>query len=94
MLNYRAVQKPVGVLHVNIVRAIKLLKADFLGASDPYVKLKLTGDKPRAKRTSIKKKTLYPEWNESFRITVKDPETQTLQLHVFDWDKVCFFFIL
>ena len=93
----RTIKKPVGILHVNVVRAIKLLKADFLGASDPYVKLKLRGEKVRSKRTSIKKKTLNPEWKESFKITVKDPETQVLELHVYDWDKVfvfcfCFFY--
>lgn len=83
-----AVKKPVGILHVNVVRAMKLLKMDFLGASDPYVKLKLSGDKLPAKRTSIKMRNLNPEWNEKFKLIVKDPETQLLELRVYDWDKV------
>ncbi|KAG9458555.1 hypothetical protein H6P81_003063 [Aristolochia fimbriata] len=31
---------------------------------------------------------LNPEWNEKFKLTVKDPETQVLQLHVYDREKV------
>uniref|UniRef100_A0A3Q7XPC5 Synaptotagmin-3 n=2 Tax=Cicer arietinum TaxID=3827 RepID=A0A3Q7XPC5_CICAR len=83
-----AIKKPVGILHVNVVRAIKLLKMDLLGASDPYVKLSLTGDKLPAKKTTIKRKNLNPEWNEKFKIVVKDPQSQVLQLQVYDWDKV------
>lgn len=81
-------KKPVGILHVTVVRAVKLLKKDLLGASDPYVKLSLTGESLPAKKTTIKKKTLNPEWNENFKLVVKDPQSQVLRLQVFDWDKV------
>ncbi|XP_017188135.2 synaptotagmin-3-like isoform X2 [Malus domestica] len=83
-----AVKKPVGILRVNVVHAVKLLKKDILGSSDPYVKLSLTGDGLPAKKTTIKKKNLNPEWNEKFKLLVKDPKTQLLRLQVFDWDKV------
>ncbi|XP_038992192.1 synaptotagmin-3-like isoform X2 [Hibiscus syriacus] len=83
-----AVKKPVGILHVNVVRAQKLLKKDLLGTSDPYVKLNLTGESLPSKKTTIKKRNLNPEWNEKFKLIVKDPESQVLQLQVFDWDKV------
>ncbi|KAL5569341.1 hypothetical protein UlMin_025916 [Ulmus minor] len=83
-----AINKPVGILHVNVVRAHKLLKKDLLGASDPYVKLSLSGERLPAKKTTIKKKNLNPEWNEKFKLIVKDPESQFLQLQVYDWDKV------
>ncbi|VVA12227.1 PREDICTED: synaptotagmin-3 [Prunus dulcis] len=83
-----AVKKPVGILHVNVVRATKLLRKDILGSSDPYVKLSLTGDGLPAKKTSIKMKNLNPEWNEKFKLIVKDPKAQVLQLQVYDWDKV------
>lgn len=83
-----AIKKPVGILHVNVVRAIKLLKMDLLGTSDPYVKLSLTGDKLPAKKTTIKRKNLNPQWNEKFKLVVKDPQSQVLQLQVYDWDKV------
>lgn len=83
-----AIKKPVGILRVNVVRAHKLLKKDLLGASDPYVKLSLTGEGLSAKKTTVKKKTLNPEWNENFKLVVKDPQSQVLRLQVFDWDKV------
>lgn len=83
-----ATKKPVGILHVKVVRAIKLLRMDFLGASDPYVKLSLSGERIPAKKTSVKMKTLNPEWNENFKLTVKDLQSQVLELHVYDWDKV------
>ncbi|KAJ1406394.1 Synaptotagmin-like mitochondrial-lipid-binding domain [Sesbania bispinosa] len=83
-----AIKKPVGILHVNVVRAHKLLKMDILGTSDPYVKLSLTGDKLPAKKTTVKRKNLNPVWNEKFKLVVKDPQSQVLQLQVFDWDKV------
>ncbi|XVF23616.1 hypothetical protein REPUB_Repub13aG0054800 [Reevesia pubescens] len=83
-----AVKKPIGILHVKVVRAQKLLKKDILGTSDPYVKLNLTGERLPAKKTTIKKRNLNPEWNEKFKLIVKDPQSQVLHLQVFDWDKV------
>uniref|UniRef100_A0A2N9F2A2 C2 domain-containing protein n=1 Tax=Fagus sylvatica TaxID=28930 RepID=A0A2N9F2A2_FAGSY len=82
------VKKPVGILHVNVVRAHKLLKMDLFRTSDPYVKLSLNGDRLPAKKTTIKRNNLNPEWNEKFKLIVKDPPTQVLQLEVYDWDKV------
>ncbi|CAI0423777.1 unnamed protein product [Linum tenue] len=83
------VKKPVGLLHVKVMRAMKLMKADIIGTSDPYVKLSLSGeDLPTVKKTSIKKHNLNPVWNENFRLIVKDPGSQLLQLHVYGWDKV------
>ncbi|KAB1199637.1 Synaptotagmin-3 [Morella rubra] len=81
------IKKPVGILSVNVVRALKLLKMDILGSSDPYVKLSLSGERLPAKKTTIKKNNLNPEWNEKFRLIVKEPDTQVLQLEVYDWDK-------
>ncbi|KAJ4805833.1 Calcium-dependent lipid-binding (CaLB domain) family protein [Rhynchospora pubera] len=83
-----ATKRPVGILNVKVVRAMNLLKMDLLGKSDPYVKLKLSGERLRSKRTSIKMCNLNPEWNENFKFVVKDPKTQVLELHVFDWEKV------
>ena len=79
---------PVGILHVKVVRAEKLKKKDLLGASDPYVKLKLTEEKLPSKKTTVKYKNLNPEWNEEFNIVVKDPESQVLDLTVYDWEQV------
>lgn len=81
-------KSPVGILHVKVVRAEKLKKKDILGASDPYVKLKLTEEKLPSKKTTVKYKNLNPEWNEEFNIVVKDPESQVLELIVYDWEQV------
>ncbi|KAH7513199.1 hypothetical protein FEM48_Zijuj12G0171100 [Ziziphus jujuba var. spinosa] len=81
-------KKPIGLLHVKVVRGLKLLKMDLLGSSDPYVKLSLSGERLPAKRTSIKMKNLNPVWNEEFNLTVKDPQSQVLELRVYDWEKV------
>lgn len=83
-----AVKKPVGILHVNVVKALKLSKMDLLGTSDPYVKLSLSGERLPSKKTTIKMNNLNPVWNEKFKLIVKDPESQVLQLQVYDWDKV------
>ncbi|XP_065857423.1 synaptotagmin-3-like [Euphorbia lathyris] len=83
-----AIKKPIGILQVKIIRAIRLLKKDLLGTSDPYIKLKLSGERLPSKKTSIKKNNLNPEWNEDFKLIVKDPKSQALELHVFDWEKV------
>jgi len=59
-----------------------------LGKSDPYVKLKLTEHKLPSKKTSVKRSNLNPEWNEEFKLVVKDPESQALELTVYDWEQV------
>lgn len=61
---------------------------DIFGASDPYVKLSLSGEKLPANKTSVKMKNLDPEWNESFKFTIKDIQSQVLELHVHDWERV------
>ncbi|KAI7737646.1 hypothetical protein M8C21_001779 [Ambrosia artemisiifolia] len=84
----KALKKPVGILHVKILKAMKLKKKDLLGASDPYVKTKLTESKLPSKKTSVKHKNLNPEWNEEFNMVVKDPESQAVEFQVYDWEQV------
>ncbi|PNY09166.1 extended synaptotagmin-1-like protein, partial [Trifolium pratense] len=84
----KALRRPVGILHVKVLHATKLKKKDLLGASDPYVKLKLTDDKMPSKKTTVKHKNLNPEWNEEFNLTVRDPESQVLEINVYDWEQV------
>lgn len=92
ILYCRALKKPVGILHVKILRAYKLRKKDLIGKSDPYVKLKLSDDKLPSKKTSVKHNNLNPEWNEEFKFVIKDPENQHVELNVFDWEQACNFF--
>ncbi|KAI4367718.1 hypothetical protein MLD38_023426 [Melastoma candidum] len=84
----KALKRPVGILNVKVLRASKLKKKDVLGASDPYVKLRLTEDHLPSKKTTVKHKNLNPEWNEEFSFVVKDPEHQALELLVYDWEQV------
>lgn len=84
----KAMKKPVGILNVKVVRAMKLKKKDLLGASDPYVKLNLSEEKLPSKKTTVKHKNLNPEWNEEFSFVVKDPQTQVLDISVYDWEQV------
>ncbi|XP_008221239.1 PREDICTED: synaptotagmin-2 [Prunus mume] len=83
-----AMRKPVGVLHVKVIKAIKLRKKDLLGAADPYLKLKLTEDKLPSKKTAVKHNNLNPEWNQEFNWVVRDPGTQALEVVVYDWEKI------
>lgn len=73
---------------MKVVRAHNLLNMDFLSTSDPYVKLSLTGERLPAKKTTVKMNNLNPEWCEDFKLTVKDPEAQALQLQLYDWERV------
>ncbi|KAE8714427.1 Synaptotagmin-3 [Hibiscus syriacus] len=84
----QAMKKPVGILDVKVVRAMKLKKKDLLGKSDPYVKLKLTEEKLTSKKTTVKQSNLNPEWNEEFNFVVKDPNTQALEIIMYDWEQV------
>lgn len=84
----KALKRPVGILNVKVVRATKLKKKDIMGASDPYVKLKLTEEKLPSKKTTVKHKNLNPEWNEEFHMVVKDSESQALEAIVYDWEQV------
>lgn len=83
-----AMKRPVGILTVKVLRAMKLKKKDLLGASDPYVKLRLTEDKLPSKKTTVKHKNLNPEWNEEFNLVVRVPGVQALELSVYDWEQV------
>lgn len=78
---------------MKVVRAQNLRKKDLLGKSDPFVKLKMADDKLPSKKTQVKKNNLNPEWNEEFKITVTDPETQALEVNVYDWEQVFMLFL-
>jgi hypothetical protein len=76
---------PQGVLSVTIHNAKNIPRMDSFGAgADPYIKLYLT-DKIQ-QRTSIKAKTRFPKWGESFDIIVHDEKYQQLTLEIWDND--------
>ncbi|XP_060765858.1 synaptotagmin VIII [Neoarius graeffei] len=75
-------------LTVVILEAKNLKQMDSGGASDPYVKIQLILDKKKwkKKRTSVKKQTLNPYFNESFTFDVSFDQIQRVQLVVSVWD--------
>jgi Ca2+-dependent lipid-binding protein len=82
-----AAKRPVGIVEVKVIRAKNLSKKDFMGKSDPYVKIQLVNT-VFSKTTRTKLSTLNPEWNETFKLLVQDPKSQSLELQVFDWEKI------
>ncbi|XP_070763228.1 synaptotagmin VIII [Enoplosus armatus] len=77
-----------GKLTVVILEAKSLKSMDVRGSSDPYVKVQLALDKRKWKKrkTSIKKKTLNPYYNESFTFDVSFEQIQRVNLVISVWD--------
>jgi synaptotagmin-1 len=81
-----------GKLTVVILEAKNLKKMDVGGLSDPYVKLSLlmNGKRIKKKKSTIKKCTLNPYWNESFTFEVAFEQIQKISLDVtvVDYDRI------
>ncbi|XP_061100581.1 synaptotagmin-1-like isoform X2 [Conger conger] len=77
-----------GKLTVVILEAKNLKKMDVGGSSDPYVKVQLVLDKRKwkKKKSSVKKRTLNPYFNESFNFEVSFEQIQRVQLVISVWD--------
>ena len=75
------------ILRVRVLSARNLKARNRDGTSDPFVLLRL-GERYKLK-TSIKKKTKLPVWNEEFHLKVKADEIQrgVLEVTVKDYDK-------
>jgi hypothetical protein len=76
-------------LVVKVVSAEELPAKDFSGTSDPYVKLYLLPDRKNKFQTKVHRKTLNPEFNESFRLSVpfNDLRERILQFSIYDFDR-------
>ncbi|XP_059220618.1 synaptotagmin 1 isoform X2 [Stomoxys calcitrans] len=81
-----------GKLTVVILEAKNLKKMDVGGLSDPYVKIAImqNGKRLKKKKTSIKKCTLNPYYNESFSFEVPFEQIQKicLVITVVDYDRI------
>ncbi|XP_048401549.1 synaptotagmin VIII [Stegostoma tigrinum] len=75
-------------LTVVILEAKNLRIMDKDGLSDPYVKIRLMLNKKKfkKKKTTVKKNTLNPYFNESFTFDVTFEEIQKVQLVISVWD--------
>lgn len=56
---------------VSVIKAEELPALDMGGTSDPYVKVYLLPDKKKKFETKVHRKTLNPEFNETFVFKVK-----------------------
>jgi len=72
-------------LMVTALGARYLIAADSNGKSDPYCVLKIGSWKAK---TKVIKKTLEPQWNQSWRMDIREPEKQVLEVEVWDADVV------
>lgn len=60
---------------VSVIKAEELPALDMGGTSDPYVKVYLLPDKKKKFETKVHRKTLNPEFNETFVFKVKYQQT-------------------
>lgn len=76
-------------LIVNVLSAEDLPAKDFSGTSDPYVKVYLLPDRKHKYQTKVHRKTLDPEFGESFtfNVTFNELLNRTLQFSIYDFDR-------
>lgn len=81
-----------GKLQVVVLEAKDLKAMDVSGYSDPYVKIALIqeGRKLKKKKTTVKKRTLNPYYNEhfTFQVAFENIEQTSLIISVLDYDRV------
>ncbi|GFO08698.1 double c2-like domain-containing protein beta [Plakobranchus ocellatus] len=77
------------ILYVRIIRCAELAAMDSNGYSDPYVKVYLKPDKDKKSKykTTVKKRTLNPEFNEEFTYEIRLNELAKKTLEITVWDK-------
>nr|CAG4708134.1 unnamed protein product [Naegleria fowleri] len=72
-------------LKLTLVEGKNLPIAD-LKSSDPYVKMKT--ERSEVKSAIIKQNHLHPVWNETFVFEIDNPKLSSMELKVFDWDRL------
>nr|XP_041568905.1 synaptotagmin-3-like [Taeniopygia guttata] len=76
-------------LLVRVLRARDLPAKDSNGFSDPYVKIYLLPDRKKKFQTKVLRRTLNPDWDETFSFGVPFAELPARRLHfsVYDFDR-------
>jgi synaptotagmin-1 len=77
-------------LAVTVIKAEELPALDMGGTSDPYVKVFLLPDKKKKFETKVHRKTLNPEFNETFvfkSLPYAEAMNKTLVFAIFDFDR-------
>ncbi|KAK2577084.1 hypothetical protein KPH14_005892 [Odynerus spinipes] len=81
-----------GRLTVTVIKARNLKAMDITGKSDPYVKVYLLcrGKRIKKKKTTVKKNTLFPVYNEAlvFDVPAENIEEVSLIVKVIDYDRI------
>ena len=84
-----ALNEAPALLEISVLRAEGLIAADRGGTSDPYVHIQVGDAKKAAKKTSVKRKTLKPEWNEDFKLRLDATQRrEILTFECFDSDMI------
>jgi len=76
---------PEGQVSLNLIKAKDLIKTDMIGKSDPYAVLAFGSQKYK---TPKEKNTQNPEWNYEAKFDVPDGPDQTVNIEIFDSDKI------
>eukprot|EP00092_Neocalanus_flemingeri_P016852 GFUD01018229.1.p1 GENE.GFUD01018229.1~~GFUD01018229.1.p1 ORF type:complete len:2467 (-),score=607.35 GFUD01018229.1:626-7075(-) len=77
--------EPLGNVHLEIIQAKDLIKADLIGKSDPYAVVTYGDDKIKTKTI---KNNLNPQWNFEADIPIDPNGPSTLKIEIFDDDKL------
>ncbi|ORX78795.1 hypothetical protein BCR32DRAFT_246911 [Anaeromyces robustus] len=78
-------QKPIGVCRLHVKGAKDLKSLDTFGASDPYVRVYLSGKEVGV--TDIVEKDINPEWNEVYYLMIRS-KNDRLSFDVFDYEEM------
>ncbi|GAB4823698.1 hypothetical protein N2152v2_010744 [Parachlorella kessleri] len=76
-------QKPVGVLLLEVVEARKVPRMDFLSGSDAFVEFYVRSTERNRTQTISAR---HPRWRESFEMPIHVPEHQKLTMVLWDYD--------
>jgi Ca2+-dependent lipid-binding protein len=73
------------ILHINLIEATDVPKADLIGKSDPFCVLQLSSS-PQIFRTKVIDNTTHPVWKQTFTIHSRNPATDALYVQLRDDD--------
>ncbi|KAG0048154.1 hypothetical protein BGZ83_006833 [Gryganskiella cystojenkinii] len=76
----------MGTMTVNLLRAKNLIAVDRGGASDPYFVFFVNGKE--VYKSEVIKKTLNPEYNETFAVPITSRAEDKFSFDVFDWNQL------
>jgi len=81
-----------GVLNVRLLNGI-VPRKDLIFC-DPFVKFSIGPSSSfyrypgQNQKSTIQKKTLQPKWNENFKLSIVDRNTDSLYIQAYDWDRI------